>query len=261
MLTACLAALLLCATEPQASRPLVNAAQGMCLDPAGSDGAPGSRLVLWPCTGDLDQGFLLDAQGQLVNAPQKACLTVEGNVSKGASVILDRCTGSASQKFSTAAADSGRFVLKVAGLCVDATGADGKQGDAIIIWSCESDHDQRWSFGPTTLAPANREPGSTAIIGRWLWPQNLSVDVLMDGALRSSTRTGPDKTGTWRAGVLERREFVFVWDQGTTDTLQLTPDGKRLSGTSSDGTPVSATRIGSTPPSLEPPGPKKVKGL
>lgn len=69
------------------------------------------------------------------------CIDAEGGIGQGARLITYDCHGGSNQRFTLS---GGRLML--GGLCVDASGGYGRNGDDIVLWTCHGGANQRWSL-------------------------------------------------------------------------------------------------------------------
>jgi hypothetical protein len=76
------------------------------------------------------------------------------------------------------------------------------------------------------------------VTGAWNWFNGLTVTIGTDGRFQSTAGVN----GTWSATGGAMRQYRLRWDNGFVDTVSLSEDGARLSGTNESGTRVSATR-------------------
>lgn len=76
-----------------------------CLDVAGNSTAAGSKVDLFNCNGVGGQQWIQRADGTLFNPPSGLCLAAPaGNTANGTQLVIETCTGAASQQFTTIAA-------------------------------------------------------------------------------------------------------------------------------------------------------------
>ncbi|MCG8608396.1 FecR family protein [bacterium] len=91
---------------------------------------------------------------------------------------------------------------------------------------------------------------NTEIVGAWRWSNGGRVDIRENGTMSGG---GGSNSGTWEWDS-RRRVFILRWKQGGwVDTVTLSVDGQRLSGSNQQGTTVSATRITNTGAVSRPP--------
>ena len=100
------------------------------------------------------------------------------------------------------------------------------------------------SCGPEPADPVTLEP-CVEVIGRWDWlATGGTVSIAKGGGLswyQTANVVTPTVRGTWTCDEQTGR-LVLSWDTGFVDTLALSDDGERLSGTNNAGDPISATR-------------------
>lgn len=72
-----------------------------CLDVAEESRDPGTRVVLWDCTGRANQRWTLSSDGTIVGAQSGLCLDVAGQATANHSTIdVWTCNGGANQRWS-----------------------------------------------------------------------------------------------------------------------------------------------------------------
>ncbi len=124
--------------------PLRGAQSGRCLDVHQGRHAPGSRVILYDCTGSLNQAWTLTSVGELRIFDSTRCLEVAGHRrTAGATVQLYTCNGGANQKWRVAADRS--IVGAESGLCLDVRGQRTANGSAVAVWTCNGGTNQKWS--------------------------------------------------------------------------------------------------------------------
>src|SRR4029450_2388301 len=74
-------------------------------------------------------------------APEK-CLSVrDGSTEKGTQTVLRPCTGGPEQQFDFG---SDGMIRYQSTLCLDAVTGSGREGDAVIVWTCHGGSNQKW---------------------------------------------------------------------------------------------------------------------
>lgn len=79
----------------------------------------------------------------LVSALGSKCLDAEGGTRKGVRVIAYSCNSGSNQLFFF----NQNGTITQGGLCVDAAGGLGRDGDGIVLWDCNGQANQRWQLG------------------------------------------------------------------------------------------------------------------
>jgi hypothetical protein len=169
---------------------------GRCLDIKGNGTASGTQVELWDCDGAGGQQWTQQDDGTLLNPQSGLCLTdPAGNAANGTVLDIERCTGSASQKFFVS---GGSPINAPAGKCADVAGSDpyGGFGFAVQMWDCiPTAVDQHWVHTPANtletltrcldVAGNSTAPGSKVMfwncngVGGQQWLQQA------DGTLRN----------------------------------------------------------------------------
>src|SRR4051794_18377622 len=159
---------------------LRNAAQGLCLDVAGWNGAGDGNALLWECNGDPDQVWSFTPGGELVNALGSCLDVAEYDGAPGRNVDVYRCEGLDDQKWSLVPAGGDRFLLhnRKQSLCLDVAGKNGNKGDNVALWHCDGGKDQLWSWEPVVVeAPRRRPPGDPPEYTR---PERLRPEIVRE---------------------------------------------------------------------------------
>ncbi|MFJ8386472.1 ricin-type beta-trefoil lectin domain protein [Streptomyces sp. NPDC094438] len=113
-----------------------------CMDVSNSGTADGTPVILFPCTGNANQRWVLGAGGT-VKALGK-CLTASGSEAGGAAT-LSACTGADAQQWSTD--QDGTLVNADSGLCLDVYGGGAASGTRLDTWTCGSHQaNQTWAL-------------------------------------------------------------------------------------------------------------------
>ncbi|MFI9584248.1 ThuA domain-containing protein [Streptomyces sp. NPDC052236] len=123
--------------------PIVGAGS-KCVDVNGGSSADNTRIQLWTCNGGTNQQWTRD--GSTWRGLGK-CMAVTGTTD-GTPVQLSTCDGSPGQNWSPQS--DGSLANTGSGKCLDASGGSSADGTQLIIWSCHSGANQRWTI-PTTL--------------------------------------------------------------------------------------------------------------
>ncbi|RMH23063.1 MAG: hypothetical protein D6696_01675 [Acidobacteria bacterium] len=169
---------LLAYPQPAAAQPgIVLGLAGKCLDVLEANPADGTPLVLFPCTGNLNQSWSVETVGSQVRLRGLAdkCLRA-GAVGPGGlpQAEIGSCDGSAAlwilsgwfpEYFTLAQIDSGR--------CLDVLGSSVEDKTPIVIADCTGNANQTFGFRPRMISgPPLVQPG--AMLGI----DNVCLDVL-----------------------------------------------------------------------------------
>tara|TARA_Y100000034_G_scaffold88461_1_gene106177 strand:- start:496 stop:1101 length:606 start_codon:yes stop_codon:yes gene_type:complete len=129
-----------------------NEKQNYCLDPKYSDGAKGSNVQLWSCTGELDQQWYIrplskyeNTWFEIRNAKSNLCLDAEGDWGyKGDNIGVWTCDGKADQTWRLEGGSV--FINGANGYVLDAFKKDGGHNRNVLLW--EYDYDYDWPDKP-----------------------------------------------------------------------------------------------------------------
>lgn len=86
-----------------------------------------------------------------------------------------------------------------------------------------------------------RIAGTSGLVGVWRWPNGVPVTVLADGTFSAATFRG-----TWRAADAARGIYLLTWPRPV-DSVTLSPDGSRVSGSDQYGIAISGVKTLSCP--------------
>ncbi|MDB6173175.1 MAG: hypothetical protein JWL59_2486 [Chthoniobacteraceae bacterium] len=90
------------------------------------------------------------------------------------------------------------------------------------------------------VEPAANMQAGPEPIGRWAWTSERILTIRGDGLFVADKGGG----GTWRWTKRSRGEFTMTWDHGGfRDTLVISPDGVRITGSNNKGDKVSVIRL------------------
>jgi hypothetical protein len=129
---------------PQFSnRPIVNNANGRCIDVPGNTPAATLPMQMWDCNGVGGQKFTLEADGTL-RVWGGRCLEITGT-GNGANLRLADCTGSSRQRFVLNQASD--LVSLGPVKCVDVPGDNLGNAARLQIWDCNGGDNQKWHLG------------------------------------------------------------------------------------------------------------------
>ena len=140
--------------------------QGLCLDVAGDNNSPGTKVEVYTCNGTDGQQWTEEANGTV--QADGACLDVTGGgTANGTPVDLNTCNGSAAQQWTPQS--NGSLKNPQSGACLDDTG-NGGSGTQVQIWTCGGTANQSWV---SPAAGGNTGNGTGAVTGY----QGLCMDV------------------------------------------------------------------------------------
>lgn len=125
----------------------VNNASGLCMDIRGADMTAGADVIQWTCNDGDWQKWNYDAHTGLIRSKQDSrfCLDNSGTFGDGADIRVQRCNGSANQRFlisETGVIRMHTFQEQV----VDGYGT--AVGDGIGTWTYRNSENQRWQIAP-----------------------------------------------------------------------------------------------------------------
>ncbi|AEV87060.1 galactosylceramidase [Actinoplanes sp. SE50] len=121
------------------SLALRNVNAGRCLDVPDNAQTSGTQLALWDCNGGVNQQWTRTTGRQLQVYGNK-CL--DAGTSGSRTVIAD-CSGATGQQWNLNADNTVTNVQS--GLCLDASSAGTANGTAVIVWTCNSGDNQKWT--------------------------------------------------------------------------------------------------------------------
>jgi beta-glucosidase len=122
-----------------AATPLVGY-QGLCLDVAGDNNTPGTKVEVYSCNGTDGQQWTVASNGTV--QADGACLDVQsGGTANGTPVQLYTCNGTGAQQW--VPQSDGALKNPQSGACLDDTGYGGS-GTQVQIWSCTGNSNQSW---------------------------------------------------------------------------------------------------------------------
>jgi alpha-galactosidase len=115
-----------------------------CVDDSGSGTAAGNPVILYPCTGNANQRWAIDADGTVRTLG--GCLSAQaGSSAAGTPVVFAACTGAAGQTW--AYLQNGNLVDTASGLCLDVYGGGTAAGTELDTWPCgDNQLNQVWSL-------------------------------------------------------------------------------------------------------------------
>lgn len=188
-------------------------------------------------------------------APGKCLDASRGSATTTAQTVLAGCSDVEGQRFTMRS--DGSITTYDGAMCLDASGAKGNDGDAIIIWPCKGSTNQLWRRsssgeivginGKCVDINGEKTADGTEII---LWPCHGGTNQQWDlvaldsppaaespatGSVTLSRVSGDRQTATYGTRVAE--PLVVVARDAAGQPVQ----GLSVSWTSADGTPTSAT--------------------
>lgn len=214
---------------------LIGVQSGRCLDVAQNSQTPGQVLHIYDCHGQANQRFLFTPEGELRVFDGAWCVQ-PASASAGASAVIAACTGAANQKWVRNA--NGAVVHTASSLCLDVSGQATANSSTVVVWNCNGQTNQQWSFPvdaqpptvPTGLTLSNVTCNSATLS----WSPSTDnegvafYDVYHDGQLMKSVSGAVVSTGltvvpgaTWGLYV-NARDAAGNVSQGSA-TLSITP--------------------------------------
>ncbi|HEY2305501.1 MAG TPA: ricin-type beta-trefoil lectin domain protein [Streptosporangiaceae bacterium] len=135
---------------------LLNPWSGMCLADPGFSTTNGTRVVLWPCNGYLNQSWALPA-GPVTSQIPGMCLDDLGDqAANGTKVVLSTCDGAPEQAWQ-AQTDG---TLRINGKCLDVEHGATATGSVVDLYSCNGTMAQQWHLMPAGTGITLVNPGS-----------------------------------------------------------------------------------------------------
>jgi hypothetical protein len=129
------------------TRPGAPLATLMCMDDASYSAAPGAEAVLESCDSIYASAWTYSGSHLTHHG---LCLTDPGNGGGGTRLRLERCTGSADQKWTVIRGKKGNPSLRLAArggsLCLDDPKLSGRTGTPLAVYGCNGSNEQFWSF-------------------------------------------------------------------------------------------------------------------
>jgi hypothetical protein len=121
---------------------IVGHQSGKCLTAtADSDGQP---LVLWTCNGSSTQRWQAYGDGT-IRTPGGLCMDAAwGAIDDGTVVQVARCSGNPAQQFTLNASND--LVDRQADKCADVAFQMIADGSRIVLWPCNGQDNQKWSW-------------------------------------------------------------------------------------------------------------------
>jgi len=115
----------------------------MCLDVYGYNYNNGGAVVMWPCNGQTNQGWVVDAMGQLRStANSNKCLDASGNSNSDTVYIFDCHTGPNQRWFVDG---MGRLrPFSATNKCLDIRGGNTAQQTPVQLYDCLFVPQQKW---------------------------------------------------------------------------------------------------------------------
>ena len=112
--------------------------------------------------------------------------------------------------------------------------------DTAIIWvSNKATSDMRYAYCLQTAPQPSDPPELSGIVGTWSWFTGETVVIRPD-----STFYSEKNKGRWEHTDQSSRRYTMRWDVGGwIDSLELSADGKSLTGQNQHGTSVTATKM------------------
>ncbi|WP_326948067.1 PQQ-dependent sugar dehydrogenase [Amycolatopsis sp. NBC_01307] len=161
---------------------VVGVASGRCLDVVGNSTAAKTRVNIYDCNGQANQGWTFTSAGELRVYDGTMCLDVAGaSTTSPADAQIYTCNGGANQKWRIGT--DGTITGVQSGLCLDVTAAGTANSTLVGLWTCNNGGNQKWR---TSLA-ADTQPPSV--------PGNPRVSDLVCDAVTFSWNAATDNVG------------------------------------------------------------------
>jgi hypothetical protein len=126
---------------PVFSAQVQPSSQVPCMDDSRNLSKPGNKIDMWTCLGQPATNWTMESNGTFqING---MCLdTAGGGTSRGTLVVLNTCSGGASQAWTPGANYS--LVNQASRLCLDDPGSNTANGTQLQIYSCSGGVNQQW---------------------------------------------------------------------------------------------------------------------
>ncbi|WP_326954542.1 PQQ-dependent sugar dehydrogenase [Amycolatopsis sp. NBC_01286] len=161
---------------------VVGVASGRCLDVVGNSTAAKTRVNIYDCNGQANQGWTFTSAGELRVYDGTMCLDVAGaSTTSPADAQIYTCNGGANQKWRIGT--DGTITGVQSGLCLDVTAAGTANSTLVGLWTCNNGGNQKWR---TSLAADTQPPGV---------PGNPRVSDLVCDAVTFSWNAATDNVG------------------------------------------------------------------
>jgi glucose/arabinose dehydrogenase len=161
---------------------VVGVASGRCLDVVGNSTAAKTRVNIYDCNGQANQGWTFTAAGELRVYDGTMCLDVAGaSTTAPADAQIYPCNSGGNQHWRINA--DGSIVGLQSGLCLDVTAAGTANSTLVGLWTCNGGGNQKWR---TTLG-ADTQPPSV--------PGNPRVSDLVCDAVTFAWNASTDNVG------------------------------------------------------------------
>ncbi|UOZ02792.1 PQQ-dependent sugar dehydrogenase [Amycolatopsis sp. WQ 127309] len=161
---------------------VVGVASGRCLDVVGNSTAAKTRVNIYDCNGQANQGWTFTSAGELRVYDGTMCLDVAGaSTTSPADAQIYTCNGGANQKWRIGT--DGTITGVQSGLCLDVTAAGTANSTLVGLWTCNNGGNQKWR---TSLA-ADTQPPSV--------PGSPRVSDLVCDAVTFSWNAATDNVG------------------------------------------------------------------
>ena len=116
---------------------------GKCTDDTGNNSALRNKIQIWSCTGGAAQNWGF-SHGELTH--NGMCLNDQASGGSGSKIVLWSCDRTPNETWTHNS--RGQYVLAAHGgtLCLDDPGYSTKNGTQLIVYTCNSGANQRWSL-------------------------------------------------------------------------------------------------------------------
>lgn len=118
-----------------------------CMDQNNGATTTGLPMAMVGCNGGVNQKFSLSPDQKTIQVFNgNLCLEVKG-ATQGAAVIQNPCNPNKdSQQWVFSAVDQSIRTKLDSNLCLDVAGGSADDGTAVIVFSCNNNNNQKWTF-------------------------------------------------------------------------------------------------------------------
>src|SRR5690348_2250933 len=120
---------------------LTKLASNMCMDVTGSSTAPGTQVIIWGCTGNTNQKFTWQSNGEIRTIGGMCLDDSGGQGNDGDPIIIWTCHGGPNQTWTATTAGE---IKGINGKCVDVSYSSTTPGTKLILWRCTGNSNQKW---------------------------------------------------------------------------------------------------------------------
>ena len=120
----------------------ITGVNGLCVDDSGASTANGNPIIVWGCSGAVNQQWTVESDGTLRTLGKCMDIT-NGSTANGAKIELWDCNGGGNQVWQHQS--NGTLINPQSGKCLDDSGS-GPAGTQLIIWTCTGAANQAWTL-------------------------------------------------------------------------------------------------------------------